>query len=201
MEQRSLPPATPSGSRKRALPQLTGAALSNRRHSSRSKTPLRDSLEHRLKYVPDGEICFPRTWLTRPASTTTALAGCTTLRRAAPRRPAPPPPLPATQPRVPPRPICGSHRSRWSVAALREGVGGSRPCGVPRWPVSRLGSGACTVTRCLLIAPRQSHSTSIPPPLHWPLYFYLTLPYLDSTDIHNALLLDALTRNHLCALL
>ena len=96
MEQRSLPPATPSGSRKRALPQLTGAALSNRRHSSRSKTPLRDSLEHRLKYVPDGEICFPRTWLTRPASTTTAHTGCTTLRRTAPRRPAFPLHLPST---------------------------------------------------------------------------------------------------------
>ena len=44
------------------------------------------------------------------------------------------------------------------------------------WPVSRPGSGACTATRRLLIASRQSHSTSTPSPLHYPLDFYLTLP-------------------------
>lgn len=72
-------------------------------------------------------------------------------------------------------PICGSHRSRgalrqcvraWVVVALV----------ASHWPVSRPGSGACTATRRLLIASRQSHSTSTPSPLHYPLDFYLTLP-------------------------
>ena len=68
------------------------------------------------------------------------------------------------------------------------------------WPVSRPGSGACTATRRLLIASRQSHSTSTPSPLHYPLDFYLTLPIYTLLDTRSSYPF-ALTLNHLCALL